>query len=557
MRKVPTPWREATATLGAVQGELSQRWFRIGVSAATVAVATFLLVQLHAWPPHEDETLALFVADKPLGTMFDVVLGQRGGAPLHFLLVHLVAAISPTLTALRLVSVLFAVASIPVIALLVARLSGRRTALVATVLVAASWVLLFHGIYGRMYSLFLFLSALSLLALLHAIEHNRRLVWALWGLVTLAMIASHQYGAFVLAIEAAYLLIMRLRGAARLLPAAVAFGVVVIAAVPVWRSTLVLASRLEVGVGGDRGTQLGGPIPVLEYLRSSLGDFVAGWTFMFAIVAAIACFGLAVLARSRPPAAILTGLVFAVPTVGLMLAHAGGSASAPETRHLIFALPFFAMLVAAGLERIARAAGDRAATVLTFGLATLVAVEIAWGWNTTPTLFAGEPPRRTEARQAAETWLARTSRLDDVYFGYDPLYLGARERGGAVGQTVIPRADPKLALDALLEVRGPLGRGVWVLDTSDGSRTVSNWSLRLKFPGDPAPGPEFETKVFGPFLVVRTIEPTGTAGAFLRDTMAVQRTQLVPSPEPYWRLPNAEINDATARVALSRLAAQS
>lgn len=530
---------------------VSVRAFWTGVACATAGVAAFLLAQLHAWPPHEDETLALFVAQQPLGDMLDTVLGERGGAPLHFLLVHAMTWISPSLTGLRLLSVVFAVASIPVVALLVARLIDRRTSLLATALVAASWVTLFHGIYGRMYSLFLFTSALSFLAFLRAAADNRRLSWTLWALAMLATIGTHQYGAFVLAIQVAYLLIARWRGQARLMPAAVALAVVLVGAIPAWRSTLVLASRFEVGVGD--GAMLGGPWPVLLYLRSSLGDFVAGWTAVLAIVCALAALGLYTLARERGMSAVFIGLVFLIPAAGLTIASAGGASNAPETRHLIFALPFFAALVATGILRALRPAGARAPAAIVLSAAAVVAAEIAWGWDTTPTLYAGEPPRRAEAREAAEDWLAATARPSDVYFGFDPLFLGAREKGAEIGQAVIPRADPKLALDALLDAPQPLGRGVWVLDRSDGSRTVSNWSRFLEIE-DRSPGAIFETRVFGPFLVVRSREPTLTAEAFLRDTMDVQRTQLVEGyPYWYWDIANAQINDHTAQGALERL----
>jgi Dolichyl-phosphate-mannose-protein mannosyltransferase len=532
-----------------MESEGSAQAFRLGVACATAGVLAFLLARLHAWPPHEDETLALFVGGQPLGDMFDTVLGTRGGAPLHFLIVHVVAAISPTLTALRLISVFFAVASIPVVALLLARLSDRRTALVATILVAASWVTLFHGIYGRMYSLFLFLATLSFLLLLRAIDDNRRSSWLFWTLAMLATIGSHQYAAFVFVIQAAYVLVSRKWSNARLLPAAVAFAVVAVAAVPVWRSTLVLAGRLDVGVGGEGG-QLGGPWPVLQYIRSSLGDFIAGWTIIFALVCALAGVGIAVLARRRPLSLALTGLVFAVPAIGLTIASAAASASAPETRHLIFILPFFALLVAAGLVRVTRPLAARAWPAVALSLAALVAAEVSWGWVSTPTLYAGEPSRRTAAREAAEGWLAATSRPSDVLFGYDPLYLGAREKGGTIGETVVPRADAKLAAEALVEAPQPLGRGVWVLDNSDGSRTVSNWSRLLEI-DERSPGVGFETRVFGPFIVVRTIEPTDDPKTFLADTVRVQR--LYWDSERQYGIPNAGINLTTAIVAQGEL----
>jgi hypothetical protein len=532
-----------------MESDLSARAFRLGVACATAGVAAFLLIQLRAWPPHEDETLALFVGGQPLGEMLDTVLGQRGGAPLHFLLVHAVAVISPTLTALRLLSVVFAVASIPVVALLLARISDRRTALVATVLVSASWATLFHGIYGRMYSLFLFLATLSFLLLLRAIRDNRWQSWLFWALAMLATIGSHQYAAFVLAVQGIYVLVCRRWAGGRLLPAALAFAAVLVAAAPVWRSTLVLAGRFDVGLGGEGG-QLGGPWPVLLYLRASLGDFVAGWTILFAVLCVLAVVGIVVLARRRPLSLALAGLVFAIPAIGLTIASAAASASAPETRHLIFALPFFALLVAAGLLRALQPLRERAAAAVALSLAALVAAEVAWGWVTTPTLYAGEPSRRTAAREAAASWLAATSRPTDILFGYDPLYLEARENGGEIGETVVPRADPKLAAEALVDAPQPLGRGVWVLDNSDGSRTVSNWSRLLEI-DERSPGAGFETRVFGPFIVVRTIEPTGDARAFLADTVRVQ--------ELYWDrlrqygIPNAGINLHTAIVAQGEL----
>src|SRR5215213_3959037 len=151
---------------------LVARWFPLGVGAITLAAAAFLFHQLLAWPPHEDEALPLFIGRHPLDELFQVVLEERGGAPLHFLLAWTVAHLGLGLTGLRLLSAAFAVASLPVIALLGARLAGRRHALVATVLVAASWTFLFHGVYGRMYSLFLCTSALSYLLLLRALDRG-------------------------------------------------------------------------------------------------------------------------------------------------------------------------------------------------------------------------------------------------------------------------------------------------------------------------------------------------------------------------------------------------
>lgn len=527
---------------------MSSRAFWFGVAVATLGAAAFLGARLQAWPPHEDETLALFVGSQPFGEMLHTVLGERGGAPLHFLLVHLVSQVSPTLMGVRLISLVFAVASIPVVALLARRLVGRSAALVATLIVAASWVTLFHGVYGRMYSLFLFVSALSFLALLRALDRRTAGAWGLWGLAMLATLACHQYGVFLLTAQVAFTLVTYRRRPFPLTVPIVALVAVVGLALPVWRSNLVLASRFDVGVGSG-STQLGGPLPVFEYLRSALGDFVAGWVGIFAVVAALGVLGLVVLARTRPQTAILIGLTFILPTTGLMLARVGGSAGSPETRHLIFALPFFAMLVGTAVVFLAGRAGRHAGTVLALSAATLVAVEVAWGWSTTPTLYAGEPDRRREARKEATEWLATRLRPTDVLFAYDPLYLGARELGAAGGQIVVPRADPKLAADVLMNAEHPLGRGVWVLDASDGSRIVNNNSTRLSIQAR-APGDGYEFRAFGPFLVLISEQPTVTAEAFLKDTLAIQAMGLVDLG-----VPSSPVNYNTAVAALGAVQA--
>ena len=95
---------------------LAAHWFPLGVAGITVAAAVFLFHQLLAWPPHEDEALPLFVGRHPLDEMFQVVLEERGGAPLHFLLAWTVAHLELGLEGLRAVSAFFAVASLPVTA---------------------------------------------------------------------------------------------------------------------------------------------------------------------------------------------------------------------------------------------------------------------------------------------------------------------------------------------------------------------------------------------------------------------------------------------------------
>jgi hypothetical protein len=199
--------------------------------------------------------------------------------------------------------------------------------------------------------------------------------------------------------------------------------------------------------------------------------------------------------------------VLLVPVAALAAAELGGSAS-PESRHLIFALPFFAILVAAGLERAARPLPALVPVLA----ALLVAAELAWAWDRTPPLFEWEPDARQAARADAEAWLARTGAPDDLLFGYEPLYLGAWERNRGFARTVLPRADANLTLRTLLRKQRPLGRGIWVFDASERNNLEPALEIDARLP---TPEAAFELARFGPFLVVRTREPVVTPDRYL------------------------------------------
>ncbi len=354
---------------------LAARWFPLGVAVITLATSAFLFHQLLAWPPHEDEALPFFLGRHPLDQMFQVVLEERGGAPLHFLLAWTIAHLELGLGGLRAVSAFFAVASLPVIALLLARLGGRMTALLGTILVATSWTFLFHGVYGRMYSLFLFTSALSYLALLSALELGGRRAWALWALAILATVATHPYGALVLASQGAFVVVARRH---RLREAVWAFGAVAVVGIPFWLTDLVLAGRFDAGVAA------GSRLDVIEYVWQAAGDFTAGFPVLPAVLVAAGA-GLAVLPRETR---ILAACAALVPLAALVVARSTGS---PETRHVIFLLPFVALAVGAGIARLGRVWGSAA-------VAALVLAQLAWTWDRTRSCSSGS---RTSASRPA------------------------------------------------------------------------------------------------------------------------------------------------------------
>jgi len=489
----------ATAVAGAsARSWLALRWPYVGVAGVVLAATAFLLHQLMAWPPHEDETLALFTGRDSLPGVVEHVTRDRGGAPLHFLLAWAVAHLGFGLGGLRLLSAAFAIASLPLVAALGTRLADARVGFVATLVVAPSWLFLFHGVYGRMYSLFLFLSLACLLALLRALDHGGRGPWALWVATALLTVAAHPYGVLMLGGQGLFVLVARRD---RIRSAALAGGFVLVLGIPFWLTDLVLAGRFDIGVGGG-GAKLGGPEAVARYLWRSAGDASAGWWPVTVLAVTAAVVGVA---RMRRDAQALVLCSLGATLVAFLVAKLGNSA-APESRHLIFLLPLFAVSVSTTIVLLGRRSLTLAVTT------ALVVTQVAWAWHRSSPLFDWEPDARQAARAEAETWLASTSRPDDVLFGYEPLYLGAWERNrSSFPTTVVPRADPVLALRTLRR-EAPLGRGVWVLDASERNNIRPRLEIERRLP-DPAK--PYEVRAFGPFLVIRTVRPVVTPKAFL------------------------------------------
>ncbi|TMK66284.1 MAG: hypothetical protein E6G60_03565 [Actinobacteria bacterium] len=158
--------------------------------------------------------------------------------------------------------------------------------------------------------------------------------------------------------------------------------------------------------------------------------------------------------------------------------------------------------------------------------------------------MTGEPHARIVARHQASAWLAATSRPDDVLFGYEPVFLGAWEHNHHFSRTVVPRADAVLALRTLERTRS-LGRAVFILDGSDPSNRAP---VSVIEPVVPTPQAAFDVRAFGPFLVVRTKEPTVTPARYLAYAQQVQRMSYAMG------IAHAGVNIDTVKRAQIRLA---
>jgi len=394
------------------------RTLSLAPALAIAGATAFLLARL--WPDvsgkpfHEDEAVAGLISARPLGDLLHTVVLDRGGAPLHFLLAHTALAIDPTPEAVRWVSVLFALATVPLCYDLTRRIAGRGAGLVAVGLAATSQLLLIYGTFGRMYSLFAFASALAADLFVRALDQPTRRTAVAAAVAALLPLTVHPFGAFLFAAEAAVALWLWRGRSPR--AAAPVFAVALLA-VPLLISDVRLSDRYapEAGQTLDSGTSVGGAT-----LRA-LGGAAGGRGLALAVFVLLAAVGLSMLARHKPAIAALAAITITVPPLALAIASfAGLTTDRLGPRHLIFMLPFWIALVAAGASRLGSLL-PRTARVAVLA-AVIVAAAVAPAAVSEPRTI---PTGTKHAVTAPADWLRTQLEPGTVLYPYSPLFLAA------------------------------------------------------------------------------------------------------------------------------------
>ncbi|HMI29019.1 MAG TPA: glycosyltransferase family 39 protein [Gaiellaceae bacterium] len=358
--------------------------------ALATAVAFLLsrtLPDVGGKPWHEDEAVAGLISAQPLGDLLHTVLLDRGGAPLHFLLTHMAFAVDASPQTLRWLSLVFALATIPLCYDLARRVAGPFAGATAAALAATSQLLTVYASFGRMYSLFAFASVLSLDLFVRAVDHPTRRTLIGAAVSALVPLAVHPFGVFVFAAELAVAIwLWRLRA----LPLA-------LLAVPFTLPYLRLPGRFDPDAG------MSAPEAALRALGGSAGGYGIGLV-AFAALAAIGAWRL-----PRTHAALGLLLIVLPPAA---LAVAGSDKLSP--RHLIFMLPVWTTFVAAGVARLP-ARGAVAAVIV-------LAAAIAPGAVADPRTTT---PGSADAVAAPAAWLRANVHRGDVLYPYSAVFLAA------------------------------------------------------------------------------------------------------------------------------------
>ncbi len=325
-----------------------------------------------------DEATTWGIVAHGLGHVLATVPKTESTPPLYYVLLWLWAQVFGLGDAgLRAFSALCSTLTIPVVWMIGRRLISNRVGLVAALLTAVNPLLFWYAQEARSYSLLLLLSALSLLALVRALESPSPKRVLIWGLASALALAAHYYAAVVIVPEAAWLGVT-LHRQARLTPRRVALGIVPVLAVGV--ALMPLAIRQNDGRASYIATQ-GGSLPyrVAQLFKE---DIIGMGQPMKALLGVVGCLlvlvGLGLLVRrSQRSERSACRLLFAVGAggvvLGILIAAVGTDYF--NTRNLIPTWPALFLLVAAGLG------APRAGRVGALATTALVLLSLLCVWN--------------------------------------------------------------------------------------------------------------------------------------------------------------------------------
>jgi hypothetical protein len=519
--------------LSTAASEPHQVWARSATASGpavvliglTALLCVRLLPDITGKPLHEDEAVAGLISARPLGDLLHTVILDRGGAPLHFLLAHVALAIDTTPESLRWLSLVFALATVPLCYDLARRIAGPFAGLTAAALAATSQLLLIYGTFGRMYSLFAFASALAADLFVRALERPQRRAVLAAAVAALLPLAVHPFGAFLFAAEAAVALWLW-RGSS-LRPALPVLGVALLA-LPLLLADLRLSGRYapEAGQSLDSGTSAGAAT------LHALGGAAGGRGVVLAVFVALAAIGTFALARRRPAVAVFAILTLAVPPAVLAAASAAGIAGDRlGPRHLIFMLPLWIAVVATGATHVGALLPSKARAAAF--AAIVVAAALAPSAVSEPRTI---PTGAERAVAAPAAWLAKQLGPGDVMYPYSPVFLAA-----------LPAAKEARAYS-----REPVALARAVQRTGATRTVFMSIPLREPVNADALRRAGVRFRAFPSWLILESRGPFTNGTAALESAAELLRsaTPLVTEPNAYAYLQQIR---GTACVALGRL----
>jgi ATP-binding cassette subfamily B protein len=203
---------EAESPPPSVATRPAEPWERRWITPVLLGIIVAVGLALRAFAAqgeslYGDELYSYAIATQSsLAGVFDQIEVTENNPPFFYLLAWLIAKLGDPTTLIRLPSVLAGAAAVPVVYLLGKRFGRARAGLIAAALIAVLPFAVFYGTEARAYGLLLFLLPLSTLALLRALDGERRVWWGVYWLAAALALYSHYTAGLVIALQVAWAL---------------------------------------------------------------------------------------------------------------------------------------------------------------------------------------------------------------------------------------------------------------------------------------------------------------------------------------------------------------
>jgi hypothetical protein len=170
-----------------------------------------------------DEAFSVWVSDQPVGDLWRTTVELDFHPPLYYGALHVWVGFGDGEAALRSLSALLSVLTLPVVFLIGERLGGPVLGLLSCGLVALSPLQISYAQQARMYALMTFCASLSILFLVLVLDgtaggrtaRRRTLYWACFAVSTTSTMLSHNTGVLLAAAVALFVAIVMVRSVRR------------------------------------------------------------------------------------------------------------------------------------------------------------------------------------------------------------------------------------------------------------------------------------------------------------------------------------------------------
>lgn len=436
------PEAPARAPIAGGHGRRPSPWIALAVGAAVAVGVVLRFVSVSAlWL---DEALTVNLARLPWGELEDA-LRHDGAPPLFYAALHVWTDLFGTGDgAVRALSGVASVATLPLAYLAGRRIGGTRLAWITVVLLATSPYAIRYATEARMYALESFLVLAGYLVLVRALEQPSVARLGLVALVTALLLYNQYWSPYLLATVAFGLLVAVLRAteplrhSARLVLLAVAAGG--LAFVP-WLPTL----RFQLAHTGTPWGEVflppaGFGLSAIEFAgaRFALGWVLAGFVVVLPL---LGVFGRGVDdrrveldLRTVPAVRWIAAAALGTLALGLVAAYAGDTTF--EGRYAAVVFPLFVLVAARGLTVFTDARVQVGLVVVVAGIGLTVGAQHA-------------TEERTQADEAAAAIEAGAEPGDVVVYCPDQLGPGVSRLldDAGLSQRTFPDGEPPARVD--------------------------------------------------------------------------------------------------------------